>query len=211
MAAVYTQVICAEVGFIPPNPDVCIWRLQKVKTRRPVDLTATSNFTNIVLLKAKSGASLFFRPHSPKRNMVTTKIDIKQELRSRLQEALHAAKDLPPMQCRNEIRKRLTAIQRYCRANGKTFIFIEQRITCDEFDLMGDRKEKATLFRGPSEDASVAICITDKGSLLHRNDFPWRIYRDKGDINSEQCLRVKPICIEANALNIAAEIAVTLN
>ena len=120
--------------------------------------------------------------------MATTKIDIKQELRHRLQEALHSAKYLPPVKSRNEIRKQLTAIQIYCKAHKKTFIFVEQRITCNQYGLRGDRQERATLFRGPNEDASVAICVTDKGSLLHRNSHPWKIYRDAGDINSEQCL-----------------------
>ncbi|MCG8363733.1 MAG: hypothetical protein MJA27_10440 [Pseudanabaenales cyanobacterium] len=123
--------------------------------------------------------------------MVKTKIEIKQELRRRLQKALNSAKQLPPTHCRNEIREQLTAIQVYCHAIEKTFIFVEQRITCNQYGLGGNPQERATLFRGPNEDASVAICVTDKGSLLHRNDCPWEIYRDAGDINPKQCLIVK--------------------
>lgn len=115
--------------------------------------------------------------------MVKIKIDIKKELRHRLQKVLHSAKNLPAIKCRNEIRNQLTAIQIYCKANEKKFIFIEQRITCDQYGLGGDRHETATLFRGPNQDASVAICVTDKGSLLHRNSCPWEIYRDAGDTN----------------------------
>ena len=123
--------------------------------------------------------------------MLTTKIDIKQQLRYRLQAALHSAKRLPPIKCRNEIRKQLTDIQMYCKTHDKTFIFVEQRITCNQYGLGGDRQEKATLFRGPNEDASVAICVTDKGSLLHRNSHPWKIYRDAEDTNPEQSFLVK--------------------
>ena len=123
--------------------------------------------------------------------MLKTQIQIKQELRRRLQEALHLAKHLPPTHCRNEIRERLTAIQIYCKAVEKTFIFVEQRITCNQYDLGGNHQARATLFRGPNEDASVAICITDQGSLLHRNGCPWEVYRDAGDINPEQGLIVE--------------------
>ena len=118
--------------------------------------------------------------------MVKTKIDMKQELRHRLQEALHSAKRLPPIECQHEIRKQLTAIQLYCRLNEKTFIFVEQRITCNQYGLGGDRQERATLFRGPNDDASVAICVTDKGSLLHRNSCPWKVYKNAGDIDPGQ-------------------------
>ena len=123
--------------------------------------------------------------------MVKTKIEIKQELRRRLNRALYSAKRLPPVQCRDEIRAQLTDIQRYCKANDKTFIFVEQRIDCTQFGLGGDRRERATLFRGPNEDASVAICVTDMGSLLHRNSCPWEIYKDAGDINPSHSLIVE--------------------
>ena len=123
--------------------------------------------------------------------MVKTKIQIKQELRRRLQEALNSAKYLPPTHCRSEIRKQLIAIQAYCKAVEKTFIFVEQRITCNQYGLGGHYQANATLFRGPNEDASVAICVTDKGSLLHRNSSPWEIYKDAGDINPAQRLIVE--------------------
>ena len=138
--------------------------------------------------------------------MVKTKIDIKQELRRRLQEALYSAKYLPPIKCRNEIRKQLTAIQMYCKVHEKTFIFVEQRITCNQYELGGDCQEEATLFRGPNEDASVAICVTDKGSLLHRNSCPWEIYRDAGDTNPERCLIVELVwnnCVILSAIKVA--------
>ena len=123
--------------------------------------------------------------------MVKPKLEIKQELRRRLQAMLESAQHSSPTDCRNEIRQQLTAIQKYCKANEKTFIFVEQRITCNQYGLGGNRQERATLFRGPNEDASVAICVTDKGSLLHRNSCPWEIYQDAGDINPEQCLIVE--------------------
>ncbi|MBD2778856.1 hypothetical protein [Iningainema tapete] len=108
---------------------------------------------------------------------------IKLELRRRIQQALEFAKNLSPKDCQDEIRDRLCAIQDYCKTVEKTFIVFDLRITCDQFDLGGSYQETATLFRGPNEDASVAICVTDKGSLLHRNDSPWRIYRNCGDVN----------------------------
>jgi hypothetical protein len=110
----------------------------------------------------------------------------KLELRRRIQEALQSAKDLSPDDCCHEVRVRLSAIREYCQTVKKTFIVVEERITCDQFGLGGVHEELATLFRGPSEDASVAICVTDRGSLLHRNDCPWQIYSDKGDIRSLQ-------------------------
>ncbi|MUG93134.1 PAS domain-containing protein [Scytonema sp. UIC 10036] len=104
---------------------------------------------------------------------------IKQEMRRRIQQALEFAKDLSAEDCRNEIRSRLFAIQKYCKSVGKTFIVLEERITCDQFELGGSREEPATLFRGPNENASVAICVTDRGSLLYRNDSPWQIYKQR--------------------------------
>jgi hypothetical protein len=108
---------------------------------------------------------------------------IKQELRRRIDEALQAAKDLKPDECISLIRERLKAIQRYCETVDKVFIMIEENITCDRYDLGGSSENTATLFRGPREDASVAICITHKGSLLHRNSSPWRTYKQAGDVN----------------------------
>lgn len=110
---------------------------------------------------------------------------IKQELRRRIQEALHYAKELPPEECLNEIRTRLVGIQLYCQLNEKTFIVVEESIRCNQYDLGGDSQDAATLFRGPSQDASVAVCVTDKGSLLHRNGKLWKVYRSAGDIGSE--------------------------
>ncbi|MEM6521807.1 MAG: hypothetical protein AAF892_13385 [Cyanobacteria bacterium P01_D01_bin.71] len=107
---------------------------------------------------------------------------IKQELRRRISETLAITRFLPPVAARDEIRQQLAQIQRYCASVDKAFIFVEQRISCQQFDLGGQDDAAATLFRGPNEDASVAICITDQGSLLHRSDSPWRVYRDNGDI-----------------------------
>jgi hypothetical protein len=107
----------------------------------------------------------------------------KQELRQKINVMLQYAKELPPEQCLREIRSRLFAIQHYCAAIGKTFIAIEEMITCDQYELGGNYSDTATLFRGPNVDASVAICVTKQGSLLHRNSGFWRIYRDAGDVN----------------------------
>lgn len=107
----------------------------------------------------------------------------KQEIRRRIHEALQTAKDLPMNDCLDEIRDRLLAIQLYCQSVEKIFIFVEQAITCDQYELGGYQKDSAILFRGPSEDASVAICITNKGSLLHRNSGHWRTYRSMGDVS----------------------------
>ncbi len=123
--------------------------------------------------------------------MVKTKIEIKQELRRRLNQALYSAKPLPPVQCRDEIRSRLTDIRKFCKANDKTFIFVEQRITFNQFGLGGNRRERATIFRGHNDEASVDICVTDRGSLLHRNECPWEIYKDAGDVNPERGLLVE--------------------
>lgn len=108
---------------------------------------------------------------------------IKQEIRQRIQETLQSVRDLPSNDYLNEIRNKLSAVQLYCQSVGKTFIFVEECITCDQYDLGGYYSDKATLFRGPSAAASVAICVTNKGSLLHRNDCPWKIYTHVGDVN----------------------------
>ncbi|EKQ67987.1 hypothetical protein OsccyDRAFT_4289 [Leptolyngbyaceae cyanobacterium JSC-12] len=107
---------------------------------------------------------------------------IKQELRQKINAALQVAQCLPPQECLQEIKSRLLAIQADCSLIQKTFIVIEERITCDQYGLGGYRNHMATLFRGPSEDASVAICVTDRGSLLHRNGSPWQVYRNAGDV-----------------------------
>jgi hypothetical protein len=108
---------------------------------------------------------------------------IKQEIQQRIHETLQSARGLPSNDCLSEVRSKLLAVQLYCKSVGKTFIFIEECITCDQYDLGGHHGDKATLFRGPNEAASVAICVTNEGSLLHRNDCPWRIYRHMRDVN----------------------------
>ncbi|MCL6433564.1 MAG: hypothetical protein K6T90_04990 [Leptolyngbyaceae cyanobacterium HOT.MB2.61] len=108
---------------------------------------------------------------------------IKQELRQKIYTALQSAKNLPPEDCLKEIETRLLAIQSDCRALKKTFIVVEEKITCDQYELGGSNQDTAILFRGPAEDASVAICVTAKGSLLHRNGYPWTVYRNAGDVD----------------------------
>ena len=110
---------------------------------------------------------------------------IKKEIRIRIYEALQASKELSPDTCLNEVRNRLSAVQQYCESVGKTFIFIEERISCNQYELGGLYTDDAILFRGPSEDASVAICVTAQGSLVHRNDSPWTIYKNVGDISPD--------------------------
>jgi hypothetical protein len=63
---------------------------------------------------------------------------------------------------------------------------IEEKITCDQYELGGRRQDSAILFRGPNKEATVAICVTAKGSLLHRNDYPWTIYRNAGDVDPQE-------------------------
>lgn len=101
----------------------------------------------------------------------------------KIHDALQSAQDLSPNHCLKEIRNRLLAIKKYCATVDKTFIVVEETITCDQYSLGGCHENAATLFRGPSEDASVAICVTKKGSLLYRNGGLWKIYRYAGDIN----------------------------
>lgn len=113
----------------------------------------------------------------------TSREQIKQELRRRIVEALQTAKELPPDECLNQIKISLAAIQRYCKTVGKFFVVVEERITCGQHDLGGCHEHSATLFRGPDANASVAICVTDQGSLAYRNSSPWIIYRNQGDIN----------------------------
>jgi hypothetical protein len=110
-------------------------------------------------------------------------LQIKQELRQQITTTLQYAKQLPPDACLDEVRTRLLAIQAYCETRQKTFIVVEQSIACDEYQLGGNHHDQAVLFRGPNEDASVAICVTAKGSLLHRNGHLWQIYRHVGDVN----------------------------
>jgi hypothetical protein len=108
---------------------------------------------------------------------------VKQALGQKIYAALLFAQTLPPDDCVQEIRTRLLAIQIECRAIGKSFIVVEERITCSQHGLKGRDHTKATLFRGPSETASVAICVTDQGSLLHRKGDCWQVYKNVGDVN----------------------------
>ena len=113
----------------------------------------------------------------------TSRERVKQELGQKIYAALQAAKNLSPEESLKEIKTRLSDIQTECRAIGKPFVFVEERVTCNQHGLKGRSQDSATLFRGPNENASVAICVTDQGSLLHRNGDRWRIYRNVGDVN----------------------------
>jgi hypothetical protein len=114
------------------------------------------------------------------------RLHIRQELQQRIQTALQAAQDLSPDDCLKQIETSLLAIQTYCKTIQKTFIVIEEKITCDQYELGGRRQDSAILFRGPNKEATVAICVTAKGSLLHRNDYPWTIYRNAGDVDPQE-------------------------
>ena len=113
---------------------------------------------------------------------------IRQELQQKIQTALQAAKDLPPDDCLKKIETSLLAIQTHCKTVQKTFIVIEEKITCDQYELGGCQQDSAVLFRGPNKEATVAICVTAKGSLLHRNDYPWVIYHNAGDVDPQESL-----------------------
>lgn len=108
--------------------------------------------------------------------------EVKKELRRLLKDTLVTAQQQPATQRCQTVRQRLNYIQNYCKDRNKTFIVCEIEVTCAQYGLGGSRQHTATLFRGPSEDASVAICVTQQGSLLHRNDSPWKIYCDAGDV-----------------------------
>ena len=108
---------------------------------------------------------------------------VKQMLGQKIFAALLSAQSLPPDDCLQEVKSRLSDIQAECLSIGKTFIVVEERVTCSQHGLKGRDRDRATLFRGPSETASVAICVTDKGSLLHRNGDSWRVYKNVGDVN----------------------------
>ncbi|MGD1854388.1 MAG: hypothetical protein ACFB2W_09065 [Leptolyngbyaceae cyanobacterium] len=111
---------------------------------------------------------------------------VKQTIRRLLKETLTVAQKLPVAKRRQFIRQSLDNIHDYCATFEKTFIVCELIVTCDQYDLGGCQHHSATLFRGPNEDASVAICVTEQGSLLHRNDSPWTIYCDAGDVKPAQ-------------------------
>jgi hypothetical protein len=108
---------------------------------------------------------------------------IKQTIRQQIGAALQSAANLPSADRLQDIKTRLAAIQTDCQAIAHTFIVVEIHITCDQYGLNGRVQDTATLFRGPSEDASVAICVTAQGSLLHRNGGTWMVYCDAGDIH----------------------------
>lgn len=113
----------------------------------------------------------------------TQRQQVRWEVGQKIQAALQSAQELSPNECLQEIRDCLSAIELDCRAIEKSFIVVEESITCAQYELGGHSHDTAILFRGPREDASVAICVTSKGSLLHRNSSPWRIYRNAGDVN----------------------------
>lgn len=127
------------------------------------------------------------RYRTNQQNQSDQRASIQQELRQRIHEALQAAQLLPPADRLNEIRQRLLEVQAFCDSVQKTFIFVEQSIACAQYSL-GGNQEIATLFRGPNEDASVAICVSDRGSLLHRNSGPWQVYCNEGDVNPIVCI-----------------------
>lgn len=77
----------------------------------------------------------------------------------------------------------LLEIQSYCKAIQKTFIVVEEKITCNQYELGGSKQDSATLFRSPSQEVNVTICVTTKGSLLHQNAYPWVVYRNVGDVD----------------------------
>ena len=119
---------------------------------------------------------------------------VKQTIRRLLQETLAIAQKLPVAKRRHYIQQSLENIQDYCATFEKSFIVREIMISCDQYELGGCEHHYATLFRGPNEDASVAICITEQGSLLHRNESPWIVYCNAGDVNP-----VKPALVVQEA------------
>lgn len=117
--------------------------------------------------------------------------NIKQTLRWLLQETLNETLEKPIAERQQFVRERLNYIQALCKSINKTFIVCEIGVTCDQYELGGSSQHTATLFRGPSEEASVAICITERGSVLHRNDSSWKVYDDAGDVSPlrAECLQ----------------------
>ncbi|NEP18459.1 MAG: hypothetical protein F6J97_16410 [Leptolyngbya sp. SIO4C1] len=109
-------------------------------------------------------------------------VQVKTKLRQMLYETLEAAQATPVTARQQLVRQRLQAIQTYCRRVKKTFIVVELEITCNQYELGGSSISRAVLFRGPSENASVAICVSDRGSILHRNDSDWQVYCNAGDV-----------------------------
>jgi hypothetical protein len=113
----------------------------------------------------------------------TQRQQVKQVLRQKINAALLSAQQLPPDACLQEISSKLSDIQLDCQQIQKTFIVVQEKITCNQHGLGGSDRDSATLFRGPSENASVAICVTQKGSLLHRNGDRWHLYKNAGDVH----------------------------
>ena len=109
---------------------------------------------------------------------------IKQEQKRRIHAVLQQAIELPLPTCRDHIRAELLALKAFCERWGKLFVVIEEQISCAQHDLGGKDEQIATLFRGPDQKASVAICITDQGSRAYRNVALWCVHRNKGDIGS---------------------------
>ena len=112
-----------------------------------------------------------------------SKEQIKREVRQRIQAALNTARSLSPEHCVQTIRAELNSLKQYCQSVNKTFIVVEEAIACDQYDLGGSPHNTAILFRGPDARATVAICVTQRGSLLHRNDSDWVTYRAMGDLS----------------------------
>ena len=170
------------------NPSVGIWCFMVVEVRldtqhSPRSLSKIRTNSSVVDRESNSGLLSAFETISNTASRLNNdQQQIRQDLRQKIQLTLEIAKDLPPVRCVSMIRRNLADIQNYCAIFGKTFIVVEQNITCDQYDLQGAHSDKAILFRGPDERATVAICVTEKGSLLHRNDSAWTVYRDVGDI-----------------------------
>ena len=108
--------------------------------------------------------------------------NVKQELRRLIKETLLITYQKPVVERRRTVRQQLVKIQTYCKDQEKTFIFRELTIRCEQYGVGCNSQDMATLFRGPSEKASVAICVTQKGSILHRNDGCWRVWDNAGDV-----------------------------
>ncbi len=112
--------------------------------------------------------------------------DINHKLRQLLQETLMLARETPAAKRDRFVRNSLKYIQIYCQRVSQPFAFHELEIACNQYGLGGSLHHSATLFHGPNEEVSVAICVTKKGSLLHRNDGPWQVYYSAGDVSPAQ-------------------------
>ena len=114
---------------------------------------------------------------------------IKQELRLLLRETLTMVQKEPVANRQQFVRKKLEYIQGHCQRANKKFIVCELGITCDQYGLGGSEHHCAVLFRGPSEDASVAICVTDRGSVLYRSGSPWQLIYSARDVRPARDIR----------------------